>query len=153
MRGLMFAAACICLPCLAKAQIIQACDWIGTPANILEPWEANTRTFANGNIRIALLDTGGEPACCSVHLLILSPSGEDEGPAFRQCNVMSDASDGIGFSDIDLPGIAASYDPVRGLRLDVPVFRYVDGTTRGRPGAVGVRINQATGAVTVEPSA
>jgi hypothetical protein len=138
------------LPLTLSAQAVHECGWVGNPGNIAEPWDSNTRTFANGRIRVALLDTGGEPACCSVHLLILSPSGQDEGPEYRQCRVVSDQQEGIGFSDLDLAGIAASYDPARGLRLDVPVWRYIDGTTRGTPGRVAVRINQATGSVAIE---
>lgn len=131
------------------AQSINDCDWVASPANLVEPWSENTRTFANGAIRIALLDTG-EPVCCFAHLLILSPSAEDEGPGYRACHVLSDGEAGIGFAEVDLPGIAAGYDPARGLRLDIPVWRYIDGSTRGRPGRVAGRINQATGTVTLE---
>jgi hypothetical protein len=148
MRPSVLAAALI-LAAPAAAQTLNDCDWVASPANLIEPWEANTRTFANGAIRIAALDTE-EPACCYAHLLILSPSGEVEGPGYRACHVLSDGAPGMGFSGIDLAGIAASYDPARGLRLDVPVFRYTDGTGPGRPGRVAVRINQATGAVTLE---
>jgi len=135
----------------AGAQAIRACDWVGNPAYIVEPWESNTRTFANGAIRLALIDTDGEPVCCPIHLLILAPVGEVEGPAWRACHLLSDGAPGIGFNDIDLPGIAASYDPELGLRLEVPVWRYTDGLDRGRPARVAVRINQATGTVTLEP--
>src|SRR5690606_20380504 len=72
---IILATALALLAPAAMAQVITDCDWIGNPANIAEPWEINTRTFANGNIRVARLDTGGEPVCCASHLLILSPSG------------------------------------------------------------------------------
>jgi hypothetical protein len=136
----------------AGAQAILECGWVGNPAYIVEPWEANTRTFANGAIRLALIDTDGEPVCCPIHLLILAPVGEVEGPAWRACHLLSDSAPGIGFNEIDLQGVAASYDPALGLRLDVPVWRYTDGLDRGRPGRVAVRINQATGSVTLEPA-
>ena len=32
---------------------------------VMEPWEQNTRTFYNGQVRVAVVDTDGEPACCS----------------------------------------------------------------------------------------
>jgi len=142
-------AAALLLAQPAGAQAIHGCDWVASPANLVEPWEANTRTFANGAIRLALLDTE-EPVCCFAHLLILSPSGEVEGPGYRACHVLSDGPPGMGFSALDLGAVTASYDPARGLRLDIPVWRYNDGMGRGRPGRVAVRINQATGAVTLE---
>jgi hypothetical protein len=148
MRLPALAAALLLVP-PAQAQTLAECDWVASPANLVEPWEGTSRTFANGAIRIALLDTG-EPACCFAHLLILSPSGEVEGPGYRACHVLSDTGQGLGFAEVDLAGIVASYDPARGLRLDVPVWRYIDGVSRGRPARVAVRINQATGAVTLE---
>ena len=152
-----FAAALLALtpavaPAPAPAQVIEECGWVGSPANIVEPWQAHSRTYANGAIRIALLDTE-EPVCCAAHLLVLSPSGQDEGPGYRQCHVVSDRDGGLGFNLIDFDAIASSYDPALGLRLDVPFWRYTDGRDRGRPGALALRINQASGAVTLEPAA
>lgn len=152
MKRLALAVACTALPLAATAQIVRECDWVGTPANIMEPWEEFSRSFANGAIRIAQLDTGGEPVCCATHLLVLAPSEDDNGPIYRQCFEVSDNS-GAGFYDIDFPGIVASYDPRLGLRLEVPVFRYHDGVGLGQPGLPGriaIRINQATGRVTPE---
>jgi hypothetical protein len=150
MRHLICAAALVLgVPAGALAQSVGGCEWVAHPGNLVEPWERTSRTYANGAIRVALLDTG-EPACCAVHLLILSPSGVDEGPGYRACHVLSDSAPGLGYSDIDLAGIVARYDPLRGLRLDVPVFRYTDGTSRGTPGRVAVRINQAAGTVVLE---
>lgn len=140
----------------ADAQVLNACDWVANPANIAEPWDRFSRTFANGAIRIALLDTE-EPACCPVHLLILSPSGEVEGPGYRACHVLS-LGETLGFNGIDFAAITASYDPARGLALSVPASVWQEGMRpdgNPEPWAVNVvlRINQATGAVTLEPAA
>ena len=152
MRNAVAAALCF-LPLNATAQIITECDWAANPANIFEPWEEHSRTFANGAIRVALLDTGGEPACCARHLLILSPSGNGaDEPIFRQCRVAS-AQVNSGFYDIDVPGISASYDPAKGLLLSVPVGHWHEGIDSGRPPIVErmeIRINQSTGLVGIE---
>lgn len=140
------------VPVAATAQAVSTCGWIGSPANIMEPWEANTRSFANGNIRVARVDTGGEPVCCSSYLLVLSPSGESDGPSFRQCRIVS-AQPGQGFFDVDIAGIAASYDPRQGLLLSVPVAEWHPGMETGAPpirDRLDIRINQATGSVTTE---
>ncbi|MCW1404168.1 hypothetical protein [Pararhodobacter zhoushanensis] len=153
MRKAFIAAACCLLPLSATAQVIADCDWVGSPANIFEPWDTHSRSFANGAIRVALLDTGGEPACCSRHLLILSPSGDgSDEPIFRQCRVAS-AQVNSGFYDVDVPGITASYDPAKGLLLSVPVGHWHEGVEAGRPPIVErmeIRINQSTGTVAVE---
>ena len=146
-------AAALGAPALAAAQAITECEWIGTPANIVEPWDVNSRTFANGNIRVAWLDTGGEPVCCSSHLLILSSSGngQDE-PIYRQCRVAS-AQPGQGFYSVDVPGINARYDPSRGLTLSVPIGHWHPGMENGAgpiPDRMEIVINQATGLVAFE---
>ena len=147
------ALALAALPLGAGAQVITDCDWVANPANIAEPWEANSRTYANGAIRIALLDTGGEPVCCSAHLLILAPSGSgQEEPAYRACQVFS-ARSGSGFYGFDVARTAASYDPARGLLLSVPVYHWHQGMESGAPPIeerVELRINQATGEVRAE---
>ncbi len=133
---------------VAQAQVITDCSRVADPAHIMEPWSRFSRTFANGNIRITLLDTFGEPTCCAAHLLILAPSGSPEWPEHRQCHVASD-SEGRGFSEIEFDRIEASYDPRLGLLVEVPWHRYVDGRVT-QPGVMRIRINQATGDVGLE---
>lgn len=137
------------MPVVAPAQVIEECGWVGSPANIVEPWAENSRTFANGAIRVALLDTGGEPVCCARHLLILAPSGHQEGPVYRQCLVAS-AQPGSGYYDIDVAGMAASYDPALGLLLDMELYHYVSDDGPAIPDRMQIRINQASGAVVIE---
>ena len=150
-------AALLCLslalPLPAAAQVVSDCDWVANPANILEPWDAHTRTYANGAIRVAALDTGGEPVCCSAHLLVLSPSGAGtDEPVYRQCRVVS-AQPGMGFYSLDIAGIEARYDPAKGLMLSVPVGHWHSGMDAGAgpiPERLEVVINQASGAVTAD---
>ncbi len=52
----LFLALCLAAP--VAAQTVGDCDtWQTSARNLAEPWEANSRTFANGDIRVALLDT------------------------------------------------------------------------------------------------
>lgn len=146
------AVAAAALPFSVQAQEISECGWVANPANILEPWSEFSRSFANGAIRIAVLDTAGEPVCCATHLLIIAPSAPDNGPVYRQCFVAS-ARGSMGFYDIDFKGITASYDPARGLLLSVPVSYYHDGVGTGAPGIpdqIEIRIDQLTGTVVTE---
>lgn len=120
-------------------------------AAIAEPWSTQTRTFAQGAIRVAHLDTDGEPVCCPSHLMILSPAGAPPED-YRVCHMVSAQTVApMGFLHIDVAGIASSYDPERGLLLTVPTRTYLDANTGAySEGTFAVRINQATGAVTLE---
>ena len=141
------AAACL-IATSAASQSIQDCDWVASAANLVEPWSETTQTYANGAIRVAFLDTGGEPACCSNHMLILSPH-----PEYGQaCHVLSDRP-GEGFSRVFVTDVETSYEPGKGLLLHVPVGRFDPDTGSTDPNSlmrVPVRVNQATGVVNVE---
>ena len=115
--------------------------------SIIEPWSESTRTFANGAIRITGLDTG-EPACCSYHLAIMAPDPREENWP-RQCLVLNDGGEWTGFQFVDVGRTQSSYDPSKGLLLSVPVERYIDGLQSTKL-VVDIRINQATGEVTIE---
>ena len=135
---------------ISKAYADPAIFDCGGPARvdaISEPWSQSTRTFANGKIRIIALDTA-EPACCSFHLAILAPNPDDE-LGLRQCAVLNDGAEWTGFQSVDVSGTQSSYHPGRGLLLSVPVERYIDGVRSTRL-VVDIRINQATGAITLE---
>ena len=136
---------------LAHAQVIQSCDVLNTIRAVVEPWEEATRSYANGAIRVVHLDTDGEPTCCSSHVAILAPSGED-GLPYRQCKLLSDAEGYRGFLGVRMADIASSYDAAKGLLLTIPVDRYdgVQGARKDGPYPVRVRVNQATGAITLE---
>jgi hypothetical protein len=132
----------------AQAATVDACDdHRSSVQSLAEPWEANTRTFLRGAVRIAVIDTGGEPACCSVHLLVLATKPEDSsGPAELVCRVISQ-KDQLGFMSIDFASIRYSYTPANGLNLLVPFRTYVDGV-KSTPGALRVRVDPRTGVIT-----
>jgi len=128
-----------------SAQTVNECDWVSSARNLVTPWSENIRDFANGRIRIALLDTY-EPACCAFHLLVLSPD-----PEFGQaCNVISQ-SPGQGWAGLRFQDLDSSYDPAKGLRINVEASHYDPETgATGRQERFGIRINQASGSVTIE---
>ena len=115
---------------------------------LAEPWEDNTRVFANGDVRIAILDTW-DPANFAVHLMVLFlPSDwiEAEG---RECRIVSD-NQGYGFHQIDLTDMGAGYDPARGLVLTIPTERHAMKSPDITYGALEIVINRATNQVTAE---
>ncbi|MEP2716768.1 hypothetical protein [Pseudophaeobacter sp.] len=102
----------------AFAQSLESCDWVASAANLVEPWAETTQTLGEGVVRIALLDTGGEPICCSRHLLLLYPGEYGQG-----CQVLS-AEAGTGFREVYIDEVESSYRMGEELLLSIPVGDY-----------------------------
>ncbi len=141
----LLTCAFLALPFAATAQDVSSCDGRISPEIIAEPWEANTRTFANGAVRVARLNTE-EPAMGPVKLLVLTPPAF-EGP-WRQCRVVS-LDRGIGFYDLDFDSLTARYDPSSGLVLHMVVQIAFGDQNIGLRG-LEVTINQALGTLVAE---
>ena len=128
----------------AQAVTVAPCDGLASVRAIAEPWEANTRIFANGDIRLVVLDTI-EPAAGAFHLAILHPPRDELGSPM--CSQVS-ASEGIGFGGMDIGPATASYDPARGLTVALPVSVYdPDAAEFYTVKRLLVTINQSSGAV------
>ncbi|MGR3614887.1 MAG: hypothetical protein ACU0BB_02460 [Paracoccaceae bacterium] len=125
----------------ALAQTVENCDWQALAPNLVEPWEANTKTYANGDVRLALLDTV-EPAAGSYHLLVLSPPYGELGD--RQCRTIG-ISQGVGFSGVDFGSLRSGYDPAVGLIFDMDVQRFDPDQDDFVPIHLRFNLNQATG--------
>lgn len=130
----------------ALAQSVEECDWRASAQALVEPWDApqNTRTFANGNVRLAITDVI-EPAAGAFHLIILSPPFDELGG--RQCQIVS-ANGSIGFAGLTLDGMTSAYDPATGLTFTIDAGAYDPNTGGTLPRSLTVTLNQATGAIT-----
>ena len=134
-------AMCLALPVAAQSLI--GCDgWQGHAQSIHEPWEDHTRTFSNGKIRVALLDTV-EPANGAFYLLILTPPYNELGD--RTCEIVGEDGGSQGFNSLDFSQLTADYDPAIGLTLRLPVSRYLWASSESINALLAVTINQATG--------
>lgn len=122
------------------AQQVTPCDWQASAENIPEPWEKHSRTFANGAVRLAVIDTV-EPAAGAFWLLILSPPHDELGA--RQCRLVGGRD--MGFGGMAFAGLTASYEPSTGLSFSLPV-RGFDGE-RALDRTLRVTLDQATGAI------
>ncbi|SMX40573.1 hypothetical protein [Maliponia aquimaris] len=140
----LLALPLLVLPSLAAAQdyvvSVLDCDWQAGARNIVEPWEANTRTFSEGKTRLAMLDTI-EPAAGWAYVLVLSPPYSELGD--RQCKVIG--LNGMGFAGMDFAGLTASYDPATGLSFALPVDVYDFDSGMPARATLGFTLNQATG--------
>mgnify|MGYP000713528392 CR=1 FL=1 len=144
MKALIAALALLATP--ATAQEVVECDWRATAAALAEPWEDNSATFANGAVRIALLDTI-DPAAGALHLLVLSPPFNELGD--RQCRVVSHGQ-GVGFAGLYFSELEAGYDPAKGLTFSVPVQIYLPEESFSNGGQLHIALNQSTGAIAVD---
>ena len=134
----------------AAAAEVRPCDdgHASRAEAIAEPWEDNTRTFASGAVRVALMDTA-KSAPAPFHLMILSPPYDKLG--IRQCRLVS--FEGItGYASMSFEGLESGYDPETGLRLGVPMRVYNEETTLFEEGILEIVLNVATGGISVEDS-
>jgi hypothetical protein len=152
MRASLAALVLVAAALPASAVEVRPCDYAASVQSIAEPWERNTRSFYNNAVRVALLDTGGEPVCCSQHLLILLPDraghvpGMDEG---RLCRVVGDREQ-MGFLSIDVSRMRTRYDAGRGLLIEFPYRQYGHDGLRHPQGVARVRVDTDRGLVTPE---
>lgn len=141
-RHVIFSAALtLGLTGAAAAQDAFECEWQARADAIVEPWEENSRTFANGDVRLALLDTI-EPAAGALHILVLSPPLDEFGG--RQCRTVSMA-EGIGFSGADFSTLTARYEPSVGLIFQMNVRRFLPDQDSFGDALLTFTLNQATG--------
>jgi hypothetical protein len=141
-----FAAALVFITSEAHAAAVVDCDWAAGAQNIVEPWEKNIRTFYNGQVRVAHLDTGGEPACCSAQLLVIFPDHSDMNTQ-GTCKLVRLDKD-RGFSSIDFAGLKTGYDTKKGLLIVIPYSGW-DGE-KTTPGTAKVRLDLDRGTLVVE---
>lgn len=145
-RLLTTALVALCLPAAAGAATLSECgDYRTDLRSIAEPWEDHTRIYANGEIRVVLIDTI-EPAAGAFHLVLLTPPYDELGSPV--CTVVS-PPEGSGFSGISFPDMVAE-EAAGSLKLTVPVGLY-DATTDTFPEAVlTVTVDTAAGTLTAE---
>jgi hypothetical protein len=139
-------ATCLVLLALASgtaAQTVSECDWRASARNLVEPWEETSRTFANGAVRLALLDSA-EPASAAMHLLVISPPYGETGEA--QCRVIS-FEQSLGFAALYLQNLSASYDASVGLTFALPGMIYLPENGFSNSVVLRFTLNQATGEI------
>lgn len=110
---------------------------------IAEPWEANIATYAQGQIRLAIIDHT-EPAAAAVSLMVLAPPLDETG--LRRCQLVT-LDGGSGFYDMDFDRRKAAYDPAKGLTLTIPAQRFDADTGLGKPATLSLTINQRSGQI------
>lgn len=143
MRGLALGFAALTLMATqAQAFVAAPCGPEFTPLTITEPWEENSRTFANGAIRI--FEIFVDPNVASGAALgILHPTAPDSD-AYRRCTAIYAGIDFRYFGQAHVAEATAVYDASVGLIISVPVS-FVDGNRV----MLRFAVNQATGVVSL----
>ena len=133
----------------ARAAVVGDCTDYAMATHVMEPWEQHSRTFYGGRVRLAVVDTDGEPACCSSYLVVIFPDPDDELGG-RTCRMVSQSA-GLGFLGVDMRGVRSSYAAATGLKLLVPVRTLAEDGATARPAVVGLRLDLRTGRLSLEP--
>jgi hypothetical protein len=110
-----------------------------------------TKSYSGGKIRIAHVDTDGEPACCSAHLLVFIPDLEIGSQCFAVSQRAAKDSDSpLGFNSVEFNRIRAFHGRDHGLLLKVPYTLYWTGGGP-KPGSANVRVDlRRKGSVRIE---
>ena len=127
------------------AQTAIPCGWQARADAIVELWAENTATFANGAVRVALLDTI-EPAASAAYLLITHPPLDEVGG--RTCTVIG-LDDDLGYAAIFFNELEAGYDAKVGLTFTVPAIIYLPEQSFQNSALLSIAVNQSTGDVIV----
>ncbi|MEM6324553.1 MAG: hypothetical protein AAF748_12745 [Pseudomonadota bacterium] len=145
MKTFLSAWLLVGLASMAQAQmVLEDCgSWQGSARNVPEPWDQYSRIFANGAVRITLLDTI-EPAAGAFYLMIQSPPYDELG--IRQCVIIMDSTS-MGFAGLEFMQLQAAYDPATGLIFRLPATLFAPATGGFDPAILAVTVNQATGNV------
>lgn len=128
------------------AQSAVPCDARAHPDAIVEPWSDHTRTFAEGAVRVALLDTI-EPAAAAYYLMILHPPYDEVGQ--RRCTLIGQ-NNGAGYQFFYFDDLYATYDPAQGLVLQIPAIIHLPDQNFQNSAYLYMSVNQATGDVAVK---
>lgn len=128
----------------ASAAALEAVNCVGenlaSIAHVMEPLEDNTRSYAQGAVRVLIL-SAPEPACCGAAIAVLLPDPLDGA---RVCRLLV-TEDGLGWGSVTFGPGTASYDPVSGLSIPMTTSSW-DGEDF-RPQGVTVTVDQRTGRV------
>ena len=142
---LLAVAVALSAPATVSAQSIRDCETFEANARNVD-FSQSPQVFAEGAISLIALDTE-EPTCCSWHLMVLHPAGQ--GDPWQACTLIS-REGSFGWVGLDLRSSRASYDPARGLTVEVPARIYLPESGFQNGTMLEVTINQSTGSVTVD---
>lgn len=110
--------------------------------SLMTPASENSRSFYNDRVVLYRTDTV-EPACCSYGIAIVLPDVKSELGDVKCLAV-------VHLSGVDLKNAKSSYDPNKGLRIELATKKYNDGGfSEGGP-QLNLRINLQNSTVTLE---
>jgi hypothetical protein len=146
LKTLATAAALLPLAAMpALAASVRGCDtWEASAAFVVFPAADNTAEYAGGLVRLITLDTAGEPACCSFHLMVLYPSADG---SYSECALIS-AADTTGHYSIFVNRAKVTKDDAEGVSLVIPTEGNVDGNAV--PGEMKVSIDLMASKISAE---
>lgn len=143
LRRLAPAALLLALGAPLQAQVVWDCaPDLAQARNIAEPWEQNTLTLADGEVRLAVIDAI-EPGAVPFHLMVLTPPYDEHGA--RRCHLVSATADVFGFSALTLDGIVVRALPDGTLDLDLGAGIWNDSDGSVAPARLHLTLDPARG--------
>lgn len=130
----------------ASAQEVRDCIALDRSKVILNPLDMNARTYANGEVSLAVVHDGRSHSYDSLFVLVYAPDLENETK--RNCRMIGQG-EGRGYTDVRLRAAVADYTAADGLTVEVParIFRKEDGSSNTT--LLSVNVNRTTNEITV----
>ncbi|NDV02114.1 hypothetical protein [Pseudoroseicyclus tamaricis] len=141
----LVALALLAAPAGAHALGAEPCGGRVGIDDLVEPWAETSATFAEGEVRVALIDFV-EPAGGPFHLALITPPRDELG--LRQCLLIT-REGALGWWSLDFETLEAVYDPATGLTFTIEGATPLPDESAFPPVRVTVTLNQATGQITV----
>lgn len=113
---------------------------------IINPLDLNGRSYANGEVTIAVVHDGGSSSTDSLFILVYAPDPED--PDQKQCQVIG-KEDGRGFAFVRLESALSEYTAAEGLTVTIPARIYSVKDGSDSTAVVLVNVSRATHEITV----
>ncbi len=124
---------------------IADCEKSGAPTSILNYVEH--KDFAKGAVRLFVMDTDGEPVCCSMFANLIVHDSSSEIGGYKCLNIRAPTSTG-GVSSLNMSKVSSSYNSKLGLTLEIPFGFYTDGVS-STVKSVKLLVNQKKGTVKI----
>ena len=129
----------------AMAQDVRDCRDFGRGV-IIDPVDMKGRSYANGDVTIAVVHDGRSNSGDSLFILVYAP--DTENPEQKQCRMIG-MEEGRGYANVRLEAANADYTAADGLTVIIPARIYLMESGFSNTTMLSVNVNRASDEITV----
>ena len=130
----------------ATAQEVRDCMTLDRQNVVLNPLDMSGRSYANGEVTLAVIHDGRSNSTDSLFLLVYAPDGQN--PDKKKCRMIG-MGEGRGYANVRLEAAQADYTAADGLTVIVPARIYLQKEAFINTTLLSINVNRATDEITV----